>query len=147
MSLRNLGLTCVGPSSCRNHLCVERCPENVTIDLDTTRFLLTGNGSRTSKLILDCRCVPCHYHHAMTALLVSHGLDAASGSEFCTARGCEEPSFHGSGKCNQHLSHLLAGTHKAKTVVDPKRSQGIFNSAAQKMWTYPSSYGRVLRRI
>lgn len=117
------------------------------MDLDTARLWLEEKSRPTSRLKLDCRCVPCHYYNAMSKLLGSYGLMSDSVSEGCTERDCKEPSFYGVGKYPQHISHFMARTYQAKRVADPRRAMEIFNSATRKTWTFPSNYRKVLRRI
>ena len=53
----NLGLTCIGPNSSCETLITQRCPHEVTIDLDTTRFLFNA-----SQLRLGPRCATCQVY-------------------------------------------------------------------------------------
>lgn len=113
VSFKNLGLTCIGPSSESGHLICERRPESVTIDLDTARLFLERQPKGT-KLVLEGRCVSCHVHCQMTRYFRNSGLEIKAENTLCKAEGCDQLSICGSGGCPQHLPMLLAAAHKAR---------------------------------
>jgi hypothetical protein len=107
VAMKNLGLTCVGPTSGSENLIFERCPNEVTIDLDTTRLLSWRGGLR-----LDVRCVACRFYFEVTNFLTKSGLEVHAEKTVYMFQNCDRQSFHGTARCSQHLSNLISKAHR-----------------------------------
>lgn len=144
--LTTLGFTCVGPTSSSSCLTFERCPEEVTIDLDTARLFLKEKQG-VIRLRLNCRCVICHFNYRVTQFLRKAGLEFQAKNTICTFEDCDRASFNRSGRCPQHLFNSLRKAHQKKTTLDLRLLQQKFNSAAQKTWSFPPRYNTVCHRM
>lgn len=128
----------------------EKCPYDAVIDLDTARLILLQTDSR---LRLDNRCVACRGILQVTALLESHNIELEDEeTEFCTFKGCEQPSSRMLGRCIQHLfdkklQNRLLHTHPKKTSVDMGSLRASFESAVRKRWKSSLEYDVVRSRI
>lgn len=79
----NLGLTCQGPFSQSDHLVLEQCPGEVTIDLDTARLR-----PKRSNLILDSRCVACSFYKQLDYFLTKYYIELQDKNTMCIFHGC-----------------------------------------------------------
>jgi hypothetical protein len=129
---------------------LDRCPKEVTIDLDAARLLLRRRGS-SAKLILDGRCVGCHVHYRLMCFLRHEGIEPIQEPEaqtsVCTTRDCNRPSFHGYGSCSEHLSYLLLNNYKERSNSNIELLGETFKSATQREWTCQPRYNIVRTRM
>jgi hypothetical protein len=146
VSFGNLGLTCIGPSPESGHVIFEQCPKNVTIDLDTARLFLEKQ-PKGIKLVLEGRCVACHFHCQMTRYFRRSGLEIKAENTICKVKGCDHLSFLGSGGCPQHLPRLITAAYRSKATIDYCLVREKFDSMAQKRWSFPPNYNAVLCRM
>jgi hypothetical protein len=142
VSLKSLGLTCLGPSVLSGNFVVDRCPNEVTIDLDSAK-LIPWNGT----MRLDSRCAACRYCLGVKAWLSSHGIDVQHRNPFCTFHGCDQPNFAGSETCSRHVAKRLFKAHEAHASPNLRPFREAFELAARKTWTIPPQYRRVRSRI
>ncbi|KAH0562098.1 hypothetical protein GP486_003203 [Trichoglossum hirsutum] len=145
VSFVNFGLTCLGPTSGFGLSVFERCPNEVIIDLDTARLVLRRTPK--SQLILSNRCAACHFYNQLTAFLAGYEIKLENENAVCTFHECDQPSFHRSGRCAQHLFNLLQRSHRGKATVDIRHLRETFNSAVRKRWEFPPYYDNVRHRV
>lgn len=112
--------------------------------MDTARLVLKTQHSR---LILDSRCVSCHVYNQVSAFLKRYEVELEDENDFCTFYGCDQLSFHGSGRCAQHLFGLVLKSYREKTTIDVRVVRETFLAMARKRWNFPSRYDIVRRRI
>ena len=141
----NLGLTCLGPTSNSGLFVSERCPNEVIIDLDTAHLVLRRRPK--SQLILGNRCVACRFYNEVTTFLTRYEIELEDENAVCTFHGCDQLSFHGSGRCAQHLSNIISKSYREKTTIDIRLLRETFNSAARKRWEFPPYYNTVRQWI
>lgn len=114
VNFQHFGYTCRGPTGGTRYMVLDRCPKEVTIDLDTARLRLRGHGS-FSKFYLDSRHVGCRVHYRLMLFLRQEGIEPLREPKArtfaCLAQGCEQLSFHGYAYCSDHLSYLLLRNH------------------------------------
>ncbi|KAJ3531460.1 hypothetical protein NM208_g8870 [Fusarium decemcellulare] len=137
----NLGRTCIGPGPVSRNLVFQPCPEGTTIDLDTTRL------SRNKNLLrLGPRCSPCQTYYELARFFGAYDTEVESESTPCTYLGCEQPPFHGTGRCIQHLTRVAFEALKNRTAVNFRTVRKAFDRTTRKRWTFPSHYDVVRRR-
>lgn len=150
VDFRNFGLKCRGPTGGIGHMIFDRCPKEVTIDLDTARLLPRRVGNAI-KFILDGRCVGCLVHYRLMALLRRDGIEPlrepGAGTPVCTARGCKRLSFHGYDSCVEHLSYLLSQTYRGRPISNIEGLRETFKSAIRREWKLQPRYNIVLSRM
>lgn len=143
--LGNLGLTCRGPSSGCGHMILDRCPKEVTLDLDTAH--LQRRESRGSAILrLANRCVRCYIHFQLMRFLKHRGIEAGPQSSVCASQDCNRLPVHGCAYCPLHLSNLLQNSHKSILNHSITQLQEIFKSAIRKEWRIQPQYDVVRRR-
>lgn len=143
--LGNLGLTCRGPSSGCGHMILDRCPKEVTLDLDTAH--LQRRESRGSAILqLANRCVGCYIHFQLMRFLKHRGIEAGPQSSVCASQNCNRLPVHGCAYCPPHLSNLLQNSHKSILNHSITQLQEMFKSAIRKEWRIQPQYDVVRRR-
>jgi len=138
----NLGLTCQSPFSESDHLVLQQCPGEVTIDLDTARLR-----PKRFNLILDSRCVACSFYKQLDYFLTKYDIELQDENTMCIFHGCDQVAFHRSGRCVQHLNTLIQASRRERIIVNIRSVQEAFNHAARKRWTFLPKYDIVRRRI
>lgn len=141
VSFANLGLRCIGPNAILGNFIIQRCPDEVTIDLDTARLLRSRCGLR-----LGARCIACHVYFELTSFK-KEGVEFQAENIVCTYPGCDQRSFHRSGRCPRHLSPVIWKAHRENTAINLRVARRAFESATRKRWTFPLQYKIVCRRI
>ncbi|KAH7149419.1 hypothetical protein B0J13DRAFT_551457, partial [Dactylonectria estremocensis] len=101
VSLSSLGRTCVRPSSQCEGMVAERCSQENLIDLDSAHLQRNRDD-----LILSSRCIACDFYRTTTRFLTSIGMELQEENLNCPIPGCNQTSFHKSGRCTQHLQRL-----------------------------------------
>ena len=101
---------------------------------------------------LDNRCVTCRAAVNIEKFFAGHEIQLDSGSDFCGAQGCDQPSFQASGAFSRHLFNRTAwnyrnGIAQENSVGKMRSLRETFNSAAEKKWVSPPEYDIVRRRI
>ncbi|KAH8889396.1 hypothetical protein GQ53DRAFT_652574, partial [Thozetella sp. PMI_491] len=141
--LGNLGLRCIGPESTHDSLVTRRCPEEVTIDLDTARL-----GLRKAKgtLTLSARCIACQVVIDIRNMLTRKGIEIQSGDTVCVQPSCVLRAIHMPGRCPRHLGSLMTEATGKKTVTSRSAAQSILESTSRNRWTYPPEYNIVRSR-
>ena len=110
------------------HLIFDRCPEEVTIDLDTS-YLCKDNTDGIPRLMLNGRCVACSFFVKVTEFFTAHGVDLQDKGTMCQMQGCDQIAFHKLGRCLRRLDYFLKMSHEKKTEFDIGAVQKTFNSA------------------
>jgi hypothetical protein len=92
------------------------------------------------KLVLEGRCVACHFHCQMTRFFRRSGLEIKAENTMCKVEGCDQLSFRGSGGCTQHLPRLLAAAHRSEATIDHRLVRETFSFMARKRWSFQPHY-------
>jgi hypothetical protein len=150
--LTNFGLTCRGPSGGPRQVIIDRCPQEIVIDLDTARLRHRRYRHRNgAKLILNNRCIACHLHYGLMCFLKFNGLEPLgehnARATVCTTPDCIREPFHGYSHCPEHLSHQLLYSHNGRTKSQIELFRETFKVATRRQWTFPPRYEIVRSRM